>query len=308
MSMTRRSALAGLAALTAAPAHAAGAGLYYVGSSKLACCGLDGAAPRALVEGPSGGFFDGVDIDAAKGHLYWTNMGRASADDGTITRCDLDGKNQVVVVPAGGTFTPKQLRLEPTSRKLYWSDREGMRVMRSNLDGSSIETLVVTGQGETDRKDQGRWCVGIAVDAKGGKVYWTQKGGDNAGVGVIRRANLAMPRGQTAVNRTDIETLYSGLPEPIDLDLDLQKQQIYWTDRGDNTVNRGPLNGKGAQQGREILVRGLREAIGVHLDLPGKRMFYTSLGGEIGTSGLDGSGARLLLTGQGALAGIVMRS
>jgi sugar lactone lactonase YvrE len=26
--------------------------------------------------------------------------------------------------------------------KLYWSDREGMRVMRANLDGSQLETLV----------------------------------------------------------------------------------------------------------------------------------------------------------------------
>jgi len=43
--------------------------------------------------------------------------------------------------------------------KLYWSDREGMRVMRSNLDGSQVETLVETGRGEKDRRDQtgGAW-------------------------------------------------------------------------------------------------------------------------------------------------------
>ena len=38
------------------------------------------------------------------------------------------------------TFTPKQLKIDEASGKLYWSDREGMRVMRSNMDGSNIET------------------------------------------------------------------------------------------------------------------------------------------------------------------------
>ena len=41
-----------------------------------------------------------------------------------------------------------------------------MRVMRSNLDGSKIETLVQTGQGDKDRLDQMKWCVGITVDAR----------------------------------------------------------------------------------------------------------------------------------------------
>src|SRR5882724_4411201 len=41
--------------------------------------------------------------------------------------------------------------------KLYWCDREGMR---ANLDGSQIETLVQMGEGEDDRRDQTRWCVG----------------------------------------------------------------------------------------------------------------------------------------------------
>src|SRR5580765_7457183 len=103
---------------------------------------------------------DGIAIDARAGHAYWTNMGVPSLDDGSIERADLDGKNRKTIVPEGGTFTPKQLHLDGTNRKLYWCDREGMRVMRSNLDGSSIETLVQTGKGEVDRADQTRWCVG----------------------------------------------------------------------------------------------------------------------------------------------------
>ena len=87
-----------------------------------------------------------------------------SRNDGSIERADIDGSNRRFIVPPGGTFTPKQLHLDKANGKLYWSDREGMRVMRSNLDGSQIETLVQTGQGENDRLDQTRWCVGITVD------------------------------------------------------------------------------------------------------------------------------------------------
>jgi DNA-binding beta-propeller fold protein YncE len=195
---------------------------------------------------------DGLVVDVEAGHLYWTNMGSPSANDGSIERSDLDGKNFTTIVPVGRTHTPKQLQLDKVDGKLYWSDREGMRIMRVNLDGSTLETLVDTSQGDArPGKDAKKWCVGIALDVLGGKIYWTQKGPDNAGLGRIFRANLEIPKVRTPANRADIELLYDVLPEPIDLDLDLANRMMYWTDRGDpprgNTVNRAPMdpaNGK----------------------------------------------------------------
>jgi sugar lactone lactonase YvrE len=108
---------------------------------------------------------DGLVLDVAAGHIYWTNMGDPKSNDGSIIRSDLNGKNIITIVPAGGTFTPKQLQLEKRSGKLYWSDREGMRVMRANLDGSEIETLVDSSLGDSQPgADPRKWCVGIAVD------------------------------------------------------------------------------------------------------------------------------------------------
>jgi len=41
------------------------------------------------------------------------------------------------------------LQIDKPNGKLYWSaTREGMRVMRANLDGSRIETLIDTSQGD----------------------------------------------------------------------------------------------------------------------------------------------------------------
>src|SRR3954449_13047837 len=118
---------------------------------------------------------DGIVVDVEAGHIYWTNMGVPNHSDGTIERADLDGGNRKVIIPLGVTFTPKQLHLEKGSGKLYWSDREGMRVMRANLDGSGIETLVQTGEGDADRQDATKWCVGIALDPDRGHIYWTHK-------------------------------------------------------------------------------------------------------------------------------------
>jgi hypothetical protein len=252
---------------------------------------------------------DGVVVDAKAGHIYWTNMGVPHLNDGSIERADIDGKNRKIVVPEGGTFTPKQIHLDEKNGKLYWCDREGMRVMRSNLEGSQIETLVETGRGDADRRDQTRWCVGITLDPWRGQIYWTQKGPDNAGLGRIFRANIEIPKGETAVNRTDVEVLFDSLQEPIDLELDLKNRVLYWTDRGDpprgNTVNRAPIDVKRKPDDvPEIVLTHLMEGIGIALDVAGDRMFVTDFAGSIYSAKLDGAGERNFLYAQGNLTGI----
>jgi hypothetical protein len=248
---------------------------------------------------------DGIVVDAAAGHIYWTNMGIPSLDDGSIERADLDGANRKLIVPQGVTHTPKQLHLDKENGKLYWSDREGMRVMRANLDGSNVETLVETGRGEQQRRDQTRWCVGITVDTDLGKIYWSQKGPTKGGVGRICRANIEIPEGETPASRSDIEVLFDSLPEPIDLELDLKNRVLYWTDRGDpprgNTVNRAPIDRAATP---EILVKHLMEGIGIALDVPGNRMFVTDMSGSVYSANLDGGNARNFLYAQGNLTGI----
>jgi DNA-binding beta-propeller fold protein YncE len=282
---------------------------------------LDLSAGRVLTANPDGSDLktivregrrlpDGIAVDVGAGHIYWTNMGNPSANDGSIERADLDGKNITKVVPVGGTFTPKQLQLDKKIGKLYWSDREGMRVMRCNLDGSRIETLVDTSRGDArPGKDARKWCVGAAVDVKGGKLYWTQKGPDKAGKGRIFPANIEIPKGQTPANRNDIELLFDNLPEPIDMDLDLGNRMMYWTDRGDpprgNTVNRAPMDaGPGNRKEPEIVFNHLLEGIGLTLDLKNGRMFLTDLAGSVYSANLDGSNKKTLFVGEGNLTGI----
>jgi hypothetical protein len=263
----------------------------------------DGSGKKTIVS--NGRLPDGIVVDVQAGHIYWTNMGVPNLNDGSIERADLDGGNRKVIVPQGVTHTPKQLHLEKGDGKLYWCDREGMRVMRANLDGSQVETLVEAGRGDKDSRDQTRWCVGIAVDPKLRKIYWTQKGADNGGEGRIFRANIDIPKGENPASRSDIEVLFDQLPEPIDLELDVAHRVLYWTDRGDpprgNTVNRAPIDQKAAP---EILITHLMEGIGIALDVPGNRMFVTDFAGSVYSADLDGKNERNFLYAQGNLTGI----
>jgi sugar lactone lactonase YvrE len=278
--------------------------LFYLEASggRIHSVNADGSDRKVIVSGAR--VPDGVVVDLEAGHIYWTNMGVPSKN------VDLDGKNRVTIINEGKTFTPKQLHLEKKSGKLYWCDREGMRVMRANLDGSNIETLVDTSGGDArPGTDLTKWCVGITVDPGRGDIYWTQKGPANAGKGRIFRAKIDISKGETAANRTDIETLFDGLPEPIDLELDLKNRFLYWTDRGDaprgNTVNRASIDADFSKHPTpDILFTHLEEGIGIALDFKGNRMFVTDLAGNIFSAKIDGSEKKPLLVAQGNLTGI----
>jgi hypothetical protein len=285
--MTRKTDAARSKTRTAAP-KAAVARLFFLdlAGRRVMSCNPDGSDLKTIVT-DARKLPDGIVVDVEAGHIYWTSMGSVVSNDGSILRADLDGNND----------------------KLYWSDREGMRIMRANLDGSNIETLIETGHGDEDRRDTRKHCVGIALDVDRGHVYWTQKGPDNAGQGRIFRASIDLPKGQTPSARKDIELLYDALPEPIDLDLDLTNRTMYWTDRGDpprgNTVNRAPMDvTPGVRKDPEIIFNHLMEGIGLALDLKNNRIFMTDLGGSVYSANLDGSNKKNFLFAQGNLSGI----
>lgn len=269
---------------------------------------LDGRDVVELV-GNCGGTPDGLAIDYKNRHIYWTNMGMDwSANDGFIERVDFDGKNRTVIIPEGATFTPKQIQIDADAGLLYWCDREGMRVMRSRTDGSDITVLVETGSTEADRKDERLHCVGIAIDPRAGRLYWTQKGPPNAGKGRIFSAPLDIPAGMSPRHRSDITLLFDTLPEPIDLEWDARSSLLYWTDRGDpprgNTLNRCRIVNAVAQT-PEILLSGLDEGIGLALDEASGEAYVSDLGGFVRVASLNRAGEpRLLLSGRGALTGI----
>ena len=79
---------------------------------------------------------DRIDVSPAAGKLFWTNMGRVpSANDGLVMSANLDCSDIGVIIPEGKAHTPKQLVVDHDNEKLYFCDREGMRIYRCGFGG-----------------------------------------------------------------------------------------------------------------------------------------------------------------------------
>ncbi|KAF3024394.1 hypothetical protein E8E14_014425 [Neopestalotiopsis sp. 37M] len=275
-------------------------------NGRIMSCNTDGSDLRTVI-GNMRTMPDGIAIDHQHGHMYWTNMGPTfKSNDGSIERADLDGRNRRTIVPSGtvGVYTPKQITIAHKSRKLYWCDREGMKVMRCNLDGTEIEVLLSTGSTDEDRKDMLRWCVGIAVDEERGYFYWTQKGPSKGGQGRIFRARADAPA-------DTIEVVLERLPECIDLEYDEEGRALYWTDRGDppsgNSLNRAQIGESGVVAGkREVLATRLHETIGLALDKRAQRAYVTDLAGGVYSVDLKTKTKTTLFPELGDITGIAI--
>jgi 3-(3-hydroxy-phenyl)propionate hydroxylase len=263
-----------------------------VGKQALQAVSLRTAEVRNLVEGlderP-----DGIAVDPIRRHVYWTNMGppdpgmgpksqEAFTRNASLERASLDGTHRDTVVPRGAFTSGKQLTADFETGKLYWCDREGMRVLYSNLDGSDLRALVIVGEGDDAAHDATNHCVGIAVDLNRRLIYWTQKGAPNANQGRIFRAPLDSRPGVAPDQRDDIELLWDGLPEPVDLDLVADGTTLVWTDRSTEPNGNGLF--RAAVQPSvgepERVSTGHEEAIGVAA-VSESEFYVSDLGGNI---------------------------
>jgi len=262
-----------------------------------------------LTDGP-----DGIVVDPDRKYVYWTNMGapglpegRAPKTDedldfyrknGSLERVGMDGTGRTYILPVGSFVTGKQLAGAWSAGRLYWSDREGAAVRSARLDGSDLRDEVVVATTEADRRIIRNQCVGVAVDEQRGLLYWTQKGPANGNDGRIFRTSLNAPVGERR-----IEVLWSELPEPIDLEPDLDTNTMYWTDRGDpprgNTLNKAAIPAVGEPGGDVSVVdANYHEAIGLAVDTPGGVAYVSDLSGQIRAVRLDGSGEQIVFKGK----------
>lgn len=265
---------------------------------------LTDGAVETVYTGEAGASPDGVLVEG--GRIYWTTMGRPARAREVTGEAGLDysgrtggvhsirstGTDRRDLVAAGAMTTGKQLASDGAGR-LYWGDREGCRVSSVRTDGTGLRDLVVN----APAPDRLAECVGVALDPARGHLYWTQKGPAKGGRGRILRAGLELPPGATPEDRPDVETLWDGLPEPIDLEI--VGDSLYWTDRGaapdGNSLNRAPLpaaGGRGAVP--EVLARSFDEAIGLAVDAPAGIAYVSDLGGRIWRVPLTGGAPTVL--------------
>jgi hypothetical protein len=110
------------------------------------------------------------------------------------------------------------------------------------------------------------------------------------------------------------------LSEPIDLEVDGTRQDLYWTDRGElplgNSINRVSLKGikpvsasgitSSPGKDYELVARNLHEAIGIKLDLVNHHIYTADMGGAVYRFDFDGDNRKKFYEDAGSFTGITL--
>ena len=118
---------------------------------------IDGGLVETLVAGIDP---DSLVVDKKHNRIFWTHH------DDTIMSSALDGSD--VQQPLDPFAAPYGLAIDVSGEKIYWTSKAGNpRVLRANLDGTAVET-VVSGACTNSR------CRSIAFDPATQTVYWVE--------------------------------------------------------------------------------------------------------------------------------------
>ncbi|MBS0657142.1 MAG: cadherin-like domain-containing protein [Verrucomicrobia bacterium] len=207
---------------------------------------------------------------------FTTGLGTASGD--TLQRMNLDGSGLTPLASGAAAFAqPSSVVVDQAAGFIYVGDGLGNpAIIRFDLSGGSATTIVSGLPGAVN---------GLALDKANGRLYYATGSGTSSGDS-IGRVNL---------DGTGNVTLHSGnsiFIQPNQIALDLVNQFIYVADgAGGQAIRRFNLDGTGGT----TVISGLpAAAIGVALDLPNQRLYYTTATATpaldtLGRVNLDGS-------------------
>ena len=285
------------------------------GAEKIQRTDLEGGQTENLITGLV--WPVGIALDTEAGKMYLLDP-RARK----IQRADLDGSNVEDLVTGIGvdlntvgifTATYGRIVLDVAAGKMYWTDDDGRKISRANLDGSDTEDLIIGGIGlfgialdvaagkmyfghrfVNDESRFNLWRANldgsvkeglvvdnrvwdIALDAAAGKMYWT--GGIQDG-GIIRSKNLDGERDY--VDTPEDVVVIESPGQPMGIALDVSARKIYWTDHS-NRFNPGDSKDFPAVIRRadldglnveDLVTAGLGSPEGITLDVPNGKMYW----------------------------------
>ncbi|MCR9254405.1 MAG: YncE family protein, partial [bacterium] len=103
-----------------------------------------------------------VGLDLYNGNLYVTCVA-IDAESVWVGNVDGTGVTRIIDYAAGGWGYG--IGVDPTNEKIYFDNTESGQILRADLDGSNIESII----------DTGNRVYGITIDHTNGKFYWTER-------------------------------------------------------------------------------------------------------------------------------------
>ena len=176
--------------------------------SKIYRANLNGTNIETLLSGEPSVTW-GIQLDTSGGKIYWTVWSNNDDPGGNkIQRANLDGSNveNLVSVPFvhfAGYTGPRDIVLDLSRGKMYWTDYGGGKVQRANLDGTNTEDIITGLSGPHD----------LALDFSNDKIYFSLFDGK------IQRANF---------DGSHLEDVVFGLNPPFGIQFDNLNGKMYW--------------------------------------------------------------------------------
>ena len=200
-------------------------------------------------------------------------MGNPSANDGSIVRADLDGRNPDDDRPDGRRSRRSSSRSR-RERKLHWSDREGMRVAARESRRLIIETLVQTVRVTATDGISGL-VRGYRRRSRRGKLYWTQRRRERRTGRSARKPRA--PRGRPPRAGGDVECCSTGCRSHRSTSISSEGNAVLDRPRRSapataSTERRSTVAPRKSDP--EVLFTHLMEGIGLALDIPGGHVHH----------------------------------
>ena len=160
-------------------------------------------------------------VDADEGKIYWTHNIPLMDGVDEIRCVNLDGSNLQILID--GLDTADDIHVDTLNGFIYWTEQNGQRIARVELDGTNPMTIISTSA-----------SLGInsmALDHTNAMIYWTEPNSL-----LIRRANLDGSNPQTVLQ-------LSGNERPFGIAID-GNGHIYWTELDTDRIRRATVDGK----------------------------------------------------------------
>jgi hypothetical protein len=172
---------------------------------------------------PNGSVIRGMAIDKDSNWVYYATSNLNT--NAKIERIHPDGTGyQTFLLLDNTTGNPRALAIDPTARKLYWTEFTQGTIKRMDLTLGATQQTVVSGLNGP---------VGLGVYHTGGLLFWAE-----ANANVIRHSDL---------NGGSMATIALGLATPNYLTLDTVNDILYWTEIGTPRIQKASFAGTGLQ-------------------------------------------------------------
>lgn len=244
--------------------------LYWTDSEELTVnrINVDGTGQEVVIA-DAGLRPQAISVDPLSGMLFWSDV----REGGAVYSATIEGEIQQEIL----NYEADDIAVDPRSGKIYGSGKEqGSQIVRSNYDGTELETLVEFPN-----------IRGISLDLSNDKMYWL--------------VNFSIFNSSRSIQRSDLdgsneETVTRRVSFPETSAVSPATNQLFWVDSGRGQVMSSDLDGNNIR----MLARPGSDIRGIAYDPINAWVYWTDRTGSISRISSDGENEEVFVAGLGS--------